>query len=292
MKKVCVIGGAGFLGSHICDSLTLSEYKVTVFDQAESKFLKREQTQIIGSILDPDAVASALEDQDIVINCAGLADLDSGMESPAATVNLNILGNVNILEACVQHGVSRYVYASTMYVYSRFGGYYRCSKQAAEDYIYEFQAKNGLAYTIVRYGTLYGSRSSGENSVYRMVEDALKRQVVSFEGDLSSAREFIHIKDAALNTVALLSDAYKNQVISMIGAQRTKKVELVEILSEILGLKSEVKDGVCEGHYKNTPYSYVPKLSRKYIGDSYIDLGAGLLELIEYIKLKGEDSLG
>ena len=71
------------------------------------------------------------------------------------TVETNILGNVHVLEACRVNNVKRFIYGSTVYVYSREGNFYRCSKQAAEGYVEEYRSAYNLDYTILRYGSLY-----------------------------------------------------------------------------------------------------------------------------------------
>ena len=77
----------------------------------------------------------AVEGKQIVFNFAGIADIGEANVRPVDTVRYNILGNINILEACLNKSVKRYIFASTVYVYSKSGGFYRCSKQACEAYI-------------------------------------------------------------------------------------------------------------------------------------------------------------
>ena len=144
MTQVCIIGGAGFLGSHVADALTLAGYEVSVFDQKVSPWLKSGQKMIVGDILNFDQLEAAIKGSDIVYNFAALADLNAALDKPLDTVRINILGNVNVLEACRVSAVRRYIYASTVYVYSREGGFYRCSKQAAEHYVEEYQRTYGL----------------------------------------------------------------------------------------------------------------------------------------------------
>ena len=75
MPKVVVIGGSGFLGSHVCDSLTSSGYDVTIFDKAESPWMNPNQNLIIGDILSFDDLSKAIEGSDYVYNFAGIADI-------------------------------------------------------------------------------------------------------------------------------------------------------------------------------------------------------------------------
>ena len=89
------------------------------------------------------------------------------------TVRLNVLGCANLLEAARQAGAKQFVFASTIYVSSESGGFYRASKQACELLVEEYQRQFGLDYTILRYGTLYGGRTDERNSVHRYLRQAL-----------------------------------------------------------------------------------------------------------------------
>ena len=74
-------------------------------------------------------VNKAIKGNDLVFNFAGLSDIDDANKDPIGTVKSNILGNTNILESCRKRKVSRFIFASTVYVYSNLGGFYRVSKQ-------------------------------------------------------------------------------------------------------------------------------------------------------------------
>ena len=144
MKKATVIGGSGFLGSHVADKLCESGFKVLIFDKIESPWLQPEQKMIVGDILDESALLEVTENCDVVYNFAAISDIDDALDKSIPTVKINILGNALVLEACRKRAVSRYIYASTVYVYSSAGGFYRCSKQASEAYVEEYQKVYGL----------------------------------------------------------------------------------------------------------------------------------------------------
>ena len=91
--------------------------------------------------------------------------LDEALNEPVKSVNVNILATVQALELCRKYKVKRFVYASTIYVNSIDGGFYRSSKKAAEDYVEEYNKLYGLNYTILRFGSLYGPRSDNTLSL-------------------------------------------------------------------------------------------------------------------------------
>jgi UDP-glucose 4-epimerase len=291
MKRVCVIGGAGFLGSHVADALSVAGHLVRIYDRKTSAWLRDDQEMIIGDLMDVASLEVAVKGSDIVYNFAALADLNQALDKPIETVQINVLGNAHALEVCRLHGVKRFVYASTVYVYSRDGGFYRCSKQAAEHYVEEYQRVFGLDYTILRYGSLYGPRSDSSNGLYRIVKNALDNGVITYQGSPDSMREYIHVEDAARASVTALGEDFCNQSVVLTGQEQMRVQDLLEMLAEILGLSNSIEfvGGEQLGHYVRTPYAYQTKLGRKYLPPMHVDLGQGLLELIDNVRMSTSD---
>ena len=286
MKIACVLGGSGFLGSHVADKLSDAGYQVRIFDQRPSPWIRDSQKLIIGNLLNQSEVNEAVQGAEVVYNFAALADLNAGLYNPLDTVRINILGNAYAMEACRQFGVKRFVYASTVYVYSREGGFYRCSKQSSEHYVEEYQKSYDLDYTILRYGSLYGPRSDVSNGMYRIVKKAIETGVLEYQGSADSLREYIHVEDAASASVAALDDGFRNQSVVLTGAEPMRVLDMLEMLAEILDLRDAVKfvPGEQPGHYVRTPYAYQPKLGRKYVPPIHVDLGQGLIQLIDEVR--------
>jgi UDP-glucose 4-epimerase len=284
--KVVVFGGSGFVGSHVADELTERGHEVKIYDLRLSPYLRERQEMIMGDILDKDKVFEAVEGCDTVYNFAGLADLDTATTQPIDTIDQNILGNALILDASVKAGAKRFVYASTIYVYSSLGGFYRCSKQAAELYIEEYQKKYGLDFTILRYGTLYGPRADERNSVYRYVKQALvQRRIVGY-GTGEELREYVHVRDAAKLSVDVLSEEFKNKYVIITGHHPVKYKDMLNTIKEMIGDKVEIEFRPPEkggAHYGITPYSFVPKIGQKLVSNYYTDIGQGLLECLHAI---------
>ena len=283
IKKAVVVGGSGFIGSHVADHLSDAGYQVTIYDKTKSQWLRSDQKIVIGDVLDSKKLNQTIDSAEVVYNFAALADLNQALEQPHKTVNINILGNLNVLDACHNSGVKRFIYASTVYVHSREGGFYRCSKQASEAYVEEYQKIFGLDYTILRYGSLYGLRADETNGVYRIVQSALKNGFVSYEGDPDAMREYINVEDAARASIDILDEKFVNENIVLTGQEPMKVINMLKMLSEILYFSTETVKFVenkYAGHYVRTPYAYQPKLGKKYIPPVHVDLGQGLLQVI------------
>ena len=109
---------------------------------------------IIGDVLNIDQVRNAISGSKYVYHFAGIADISESKKNPIETININVIGTTNTVQASLDFGVSRYIFASTMYVYSSYGSFYRSTKQASEAIIEVYAEQFGLEYSILRYGSL------------------------------------------------------------------------------------------------------------------------------------------
>ncbi len=291
-KQAIVFGGSGFLGSHVVDVLSEGGHKVTIFDQKPSSYLRADQTMIVGDILDADQVRQAMKGQDIVYHFAGLADLDRAADKPSEAVSQNIVGTVHLLDAAVELKVERFVYASTIYVYSRLGGFYRCSKQATELFIEEYNSCYGLEFTVLRYGSLYGIRANEGNAIRRFLSQGLTEGKIVYPGTGDEVREYINIKDAAQLSVDILAPEYRNQHIVVTGHNPMKSREMLEMIREMANqdISLEFSNSSNSFHYTLTPYSFTPKIGSKLVSNLYTDMGQGLLECFQEVFQKLDHS--
>ena len=280
-----VFGGGGFIGSHVADVLTEKGHNVIVYDIRQSTYLKSPQEMVVGDILDEKKVRKVVEGVDVVYNFAGIADIGEAANKPVETVKYNILGNAIVLDAAKEAKVKRFVYASTIYVYSESGSFYRCSKNACELYLEAYQKKYGLDYTVLRYGTLYGSRSDLSNSVYRFIYQSLTEGKIIYEGDGSEIREYINVIDAAQGSVEILDEEFRNEYVTFTGHHPMKVRELFAMIKEILKreITIEYTQPELDEHYKITPYTFIPKTGKKYVRQCYTDMGQGMLLCMQEI---------
>lgn len=288
MRRAVVTGGSGFLGSRIADQLTARGLAVTIYDNRPSPWLAPGQEMVVGDVLDADRVRRVVADADCVYHLAALADLNEARSRPVEAARLNVMGTVGLLEAAREAGVRRFLFASTVYVYSRAGGFYRCSKQACESFIEEYQRQFALPYTILRYGSLYGPRADDSNGFYRLLHQAATEGRIHHLGTPDDTREYIHVDDAARLSADALAPEHENRHLVITGPHPTRVRDLFTMFSEILGRDVEVSyeappDGAEDAHYRITPYAYTPRVGRKLTSNLYVDMGQGVLQLLEQI---------
>lgn len=286
--KTVVFGGSGFLGSHVADALTQAGYDTGIFDIRKSPYLQKNQEMIVGNILDKKAVEKAVKGCDVVYNFAGMADIQEAYTKPIEAVENNVLGNTIVLEACRLNKVKRFVFASTVYVYSEAGSFYRSSKQACELITENYNEVFGLPYTVLRYGSLYGPRADAGNWINKILQQAITEGKISRFGNGEEIREYIHVEDAARCSVKILAPEFENECVIITGQQPIRVKDLMIMIREMLKNKIELEFLPTDSslHYQITPYTYNPKLARRIVSDSYIDLGQGLLQCLEGIYQK------
>lgn len=285
MKKVIIFGGSGFLGSHVADILTELDYLVTIYDLKESKYLKNSQRMICGDVLDSTKVEKAVRGNDVVYNFAGVSDIDEANKRPFDTIKYNILGNSIVLEACRKSRVKRFVFASSLYVYSKSGSFYKSTKQACELLIENYYEIFGIPYTILRYGSLYGPRADERNFIFKTIKQAICDGKIIREGDGEEIREYIHVYDAAKGSIDILADDFKNEYVMITGNQQMKVKDLLTMIREVFDNRIDIEYKPCASnyHYEITPYTFSPKLAKKIVSRTYFDLGQGILEAIHEI---------
>lgn len=288
MKKVLVFGGFGFLGYYLLKELLSRGYEVVVADIKDNFEFKERVHYIHCDISDQKQVDTVFQNQnyDIVYNLAGFANLDFSIEAPLKTMQLNVIGNMYILEACVNANIKKFVFASSAYAMSNKGSFYGISKLASEKIIEEYHKKYDLDFTILRYGSVYSEREYDNNYIYNLVRKAVLENIIDHKGDGDEIREYIHAGDAAkLSVDAIESDKFNNVHVILTGPERIKRSELFNMINEILNNKIEIKYNFNKynNHYKFTPYSFEPSLSRKLTANPHIDMGQGLLECIRAV---------
>jgi UDP-glucose 4-epimerase len=292
--KIGVFGGTGFLGSYLVEALVSKGYETISMDIKEgqdfgTKFLKID-------ILDKQSVLEICESErfDAVYNLAGFANLDKAIKNPSSTIELNVIGNLNIIEACKATNVKHYLYASSAYAVSSKGSFYGISKLASEKIIKEYGIRYGMNFTILRYGSVYSERDFENNYIFNLVREAMETGKIVHHGDGEEQREYIHAKDAAALSVDVLNNKeFFGKHLILTGADRFRRVDLFKMIAEISNKPIEIllqNDGYIN-HYKHTPYAFAPEVSQRLIPNPFIDMGQGILSCFNQVHIQKNGQL-
>lgn len=228
VKKILVTGGAGFIGSHLVDELLMRGLKVVVLDNFFNGCLDNLRSHlddpnfelIEGDVRDGFCLRKAMEDVDAVIHEAAITSVPFSIKNPKLTLEVNSTGTLNLLEASVEAGARRFVFASSCAVYGEARKIpvseeeppmplspYARSKLEAERHCLNFYEKNGLETVILRYFNVYGPRqASGEYAgVMMKFLDHLRRGIPpTIYGDGEQTRDFVYVSDVVYATLLAL----------------------------------------------------------------------------------------
>ena len=175
-KKVLVIGGAGFLGSHVADELSNRNYIVSIYDKKKSPYLKKNQSGIVYDTKNKNRIFDEIKKNEVVYYFADIADIGESKINPLDTINQNILNLSKILNCCSKSKIKKFIYASSLYVYNDYGSFYRATKQCAEILVKEFSSQSNFNYKMLRYGSLYGPRAQNWNGIKKFVREILEKK--------------------------------------------------------------------------------------------------------------------
>ena len=264
--KCLVTGGLGFLGSYLVEELIKKNHKVTILDKASPKIKLNKKIKFIkADLLNKNKTELAIKNQDIIFHYGGLSGIDESMVNPLKTAEYNLIGTIRLLELCLKYKIKRFIFASTVYVNSEQGSFYKSSKRAAEDFIEEYKKKYDLDFTILRFGTVYGLRASKENSIDKIIDVALKKKKIIYKGNKKNTREYINVKDAAKIALKTMDKKYANKYVQITGSKKTSVIKALKIIKNELGFNSKIvfQNKKEVGHYVNSPENLKIKKAKK-----------------------------
>ena len=312
-SKILVIGGAGFIGSHVVSELLKTEVgQVVVYDN----FTRGKESNISGSLEDPrcsiypnggdirdiDLLNDAMQDVDGVIHLAAMWLLHC-KDFPRTAFHVNIEGTFNVLEACVKNKIKRLVYSSSASVYGdavevpmtelhpfNNRNFYGATKIAGEAMCRAYHDRYGLEYVGLRYMNVYGPHQD-QTAAYTGVIPIMLNKIDANEpptinGDGTQAYDFIYVEDVARSNVLALRSESTDEFYNVGSGVQTSIAELCELILTLQ--ESDLK-------VTYRPYSEddarrmvqnrigCPKKASKDLAFNYTySLEQGLLKLIEW----------
>jgi UDP-glucose 4-epimerase len=308
-KKILVIGGAGFIGSHVVDELLKEDVEqVIVYDNFArgargnlDEALTDSRVRIFevgGDILHTDVLAAAISESDQVIHLAALWLLQC-YDYPRVAFDVNIRGTFNVLEACQQKGIERLVYSSSASVYGDaveipmtedhpFNNrtFYGATKIAGEAMCRAFADRYGLSYVGLRYMNVYGARQDYKGTYIAVIMKILDRIDQGLPpvlyGDGSQAYDFIYVSDCGRANVCALKGSATDSFYNVGSGTRTSLRELCELILEVTGSSLPIQYEPAGKTFVTNRIGSTKKAEKELGFRTTVDLRAGLERLIEW----------
>jgi UDP-glucose 4-epimerase len=248
--KVVVTGGSGFIGSHVVDKLAAAGHEPRILDLAPSPWHASDEVDVaLVDLTDPPAVAEAVRGGDAIVHLAAMADVNEVVGQPERTDAVNTRGTFNLLEAARAEGVSRFLYASTIWVYGNAPGpephdedtplvlpphLYTATKLAGEMYCRSFETMYGVSTTVLRFGIPYGPRARPAAVVPAFIAKAKAGTPLTIAGDGSATRQFVYVEDLAEGVVAALDPAGAGRIYNLVGDELVSVKEIADTVRELV----------------------------------------------------------
>lgn len=315
---VCVTGGAGFIGGHLCDALVSLGARVTIIDDLSNSsaahvatLIERapEQVRFVqGSILDPRSLSEAMDGASRVFHLAALGSVPKSVEQPERTWLVNATGTMRVLKAAQLVGASRVIYSASSSAYGNNPvqpkietmapepeSPYAAAKLAGESLCRSWASCYGIDTACLRYFNIFGPRQAAD-SAYAAVIPAFVSRFISGKtptifGDGEQTRDFTHVSNAVLaNLLAAVSEHPIGGSVVNIGAgQRTSVNQLASMIKARLGIEGlnpeHVPERVGEVHDSVADVS----MAKQLIGyEPITTLAEGLAGTVDWYR----DSLG
>lgn len=295
---VCVTGGAGFIGGHLCDALLALGARVCVIDDLSNSDARHLATLIDraperirfvhGSILDPSALSEAIEGASRVFHLAALGSVPKSVEQPGRTWTVNATGTMRVLEAAQKGGADRLVYSASSSAYGNNPALpkhesmapepespYAAAKLAGESLCRSWASCYGIDTLCLRYFNIFGTRQAADSAYAAVIPAFISRWVEGAPptvfGDGGQTRDFTHVSNAVLaNLLGGASEKTLGGTVVNIGAgERTSVSDLASMIQERMGVEGlapehapervgEVRDSVADVSAARALIGYEP----------------------------------
>ena len=263
--NVLVTGGAGFIGSHLCERLLSEGHNVCAIDNFDDYYdpaIKQRNLSICrenpkfrlveGDIRSRKSMDDAIEGIDIVFHEAAQAGVRASVKNPEKTGSINVGGLINVLEASRDANVNKIIFASSSSVYGKVHylpfdekhplepiSPYGVTKLAGEHFLRVYGELYGIEWTALRYFTVYGPRVRPDLAINKFFRKAMKDESLDIYGDGTKTRDFTYISDIIDGTMLAMKKG--RGAYNLGGGNRISIKDLAEIIKKIAESKSELK---------------------------------------------------
>jgi len=249
--RIFITGGAGFIGTHLCQKLAQT-HDVTIYDnfsnsnQENSLSTTQNVSIISGDILDYQKLSSAMKNHNIVIHLAAKIDVINSIINPELTFETNVKGTQNVLDSCISNGITKIITTSSASIYQNVSdgaiteenkteplSPYGKSKLEMEKII----TNSKIDSTILRLFNVYGSNSTS-GVIVNFKENIQNNKQLTIFGDGKAIRDFVHVDDVINGIV--LSISSKSGIFNIASGTGTSINDLAKLFIHLSEKKSEI----------------------------------------------------
>jgi len=306
-SRVLLTGGAGFIGSHILDRLLAEGAEVTVLDNLSSGYLANISSHrgdsrvhlVVGDIRNVELLRRLVGGVDAVIHLAAIVSVPRSFEEPTLTNEVNATGTLNLLNACIEGGVKRFMYASSSAVYGSSRALpkvedmkpmpaspYAVSKMIGESYCIAFNRIYGLETVCLRFFNVYGPRQGDgpySGVIARFISRLIEGRQPVIYGDGRQTRDFTYVSDVVDASMLALEKPSVGGEVFNIGTGVPVSINgLAERLGEIVGVQVEPKYWPDRPGDIRHSYASIKKASRILGYSPKVALDEGLRRVVEW----------
>ncbi|MCB9916178.1 MAG: GDP-mannose 4,6-dehydratase [Planctomycetes bacterium] len=263
MSRILVTGGAGFIGSHLCERLLERGDEVTVLDNFNDFYdpaIKRRNATLVeraggrvveGDFRDAEQVTALFDEGrfEAVVHLGAMAGVRPSLLDPLHYEDVNVRGTLVLLEEIRRRGGVRFVFASSSSVYGKNEDVpfredddihhpvspYAATKRAGELMCFTFHHLYGIPTTCLRFFTVYGPRQRPEMAIHKFVRKTLRGEPIPFFGDGSTRRDYTYIDDIVDGVVRSIDRCEGYEIYNLGESQTTSLAELVDAIGEACG---------------------------------------------------------
>jgi UDP-glucuronate 4-epimerase len=313
MMRFLVTGGAGFIGSHLCEKLVQNGDHVISLDNFDPYYdprIKRNNIQYLlshphftcieGSILNWRLLKNIFSEKSIhaVIHLAARAGVRPSIQKPRLYQKINIQGTVNLLEMSAKWHISKFILASSSSVYGKQEKIpfseddpvdnpispYAASKKACELLSFTYHSLYGLSVTCLRFFTVYGPRQRPDMAIHKFTKCIFDGKVIPFYGDGKSRRDYTYISDI-IHGIEKAIEKCQGYTIYNLGESKTIELDrLIKLLEKASGLSAKIK------YFPNQPgdvpitYADVSRARAELGYNPQVSIEEGIPKFMEWFK--------
>jgi UDP-glucose 4-epimerase len=305
MTKVLVTGGAGFIGSHLIDRLVDEGYDVRVIDNLYSgklenieRHIKNGKVDFVkGDIRDTLLIKKNLVGVETIFHLAALISVPFSVSNPELTLDVNLAGTTNLLNACSEKNIGKFIFVSSCAVFGDTKilpvnenastnpiSPYAESKLLAERDCLNFQQKGLIQSVVLRFFNVYGPRQ-GMNDysgvITRFINRAKQKQSLTIYGDGSQTRDFVNVNDIVQALYACMKNNSANGEVFNIGSGKpTSITELAKTVLELTGQDLEIRYELARAGDIKDSYADISKAKKLLNYKPKVTLKEGLKTLL------------